>query len=314
MKINIIMSKYTAFLLSFLILASCNEKEVLSDAYGNFEATTTTISSEANGKLLFLEVQEGQNLEPGTLIALVDTTQLHLQRLQLLASIGTLPKKLRNAIDDIGVLQNQKQNLIRERDRVIRLVSKSAATTKQLDDLNGKIEVVDKQIIALNSKTELTNKAILSEKGPLLAMVAVVDEKIRRSYIRNPLNGTVVTKLAESHEMVGMGAPLYRIGQLDTLTFRFYVDAVQLQDLAIGKRIDVLIDEGQDLLLSLDGVVSWISEQAEFTPKTIQTKKDRVNLVYAIKALVPNVAGRLKMGMPGEVNFIPREESNQNVL
>lgn len=301
------MYKYALFLLP-LFLLSCQDQEAGSDAYGNFEATATTISAEANGRLLFLKVAEGQRLAAGELIALVDTTQLHLQRQQLQATMGTLPKKLRNTLADIEVLNNQKSNLIRERDRVERLVEKKAATTQQLDDLNGKIDVVDKQVEAIRSQTQTGNRAILAEKEPLLAQMAVINDRIKRSYVKNPVYGTVLTKLAEAHEMVGMGAPLYRIGQLDTMTLRFYVDAVQLQALKMGQEIEVLIDNGKEEYLELTGKVSWIADQAEFTPKTIQTKEDRVNLVYAVKAQVGNPDGRIKIGMPAEVNFVDKGE------
>jgi HlyD family secretion protein len=300
------MYKYLIFLFPIL-LVSCQEEKQLSDAYGNFEATTTTISSEANGRLLFLHVEEGQQLASNQLVALVDTTQLHLQRQQIRATIGTLPQKLRNTLADIEVLNNQKANLIRERNRVQRLVAKKAATSKQLDDLNGQIEVVDRQIEAIRSQTQTGNRAILSEKEPLLAQIAVINQQISKAYIHNPIAGTVLTKLAEAHEVVGMGVPLYRIGQLDTMTLRFYVDAVQLQTLQLGQEVEVLIDQGIDGYSSLNGQISWIANQAEFTPKTIQTKEDRVNLVYAVKALVPNENGVLKIGMPAEVNFSSKE-------
>jgi HlyD family secretion protein len=300
------MYKYLIFLFPIL-LVSCQEEKQLSDAYGNFEATATTISSEANGRLLFLHVEEGQQLASNQLVALVDTTQLHLQRQQIRATIGTLPQKLRNTLADIEVLNNQKANLIRERNRVQRLVAKKAATSKQLDDLNGQIEVVDRQIEAIRSQTQTGNRAILSEKEPLLAQIAVINQQISKAYIHNPIAGTVLTKLAEAHEVVGMGVPLYRIGQLDTMTLRFYVDAVQLQTLQLGQEVEVLIDQGTDGYSSLNGQISWIANQAEFTPKTIQTKEDRVNLVYAVKALVPNENGVLKIGMPAEVNFSSKE-------
>ncbi|MEM6376639.1 MAG: HlyD family efflux transporter periplasmic adaptor subunit [Bacteroidota bacterium] len=296
------MYKYLFFLL-LLTAFSCQQEEARSDAYGNFEATATTIGVQAQGQLHFLNVEEGQEIEAGKLVALVDTMALHLQRLQVEATIGTLPQKLKNALADIAVLEDQKSNLVRERDRVQRLLEKEAATSQQLDELNGNIDVVEKQMAAIRSQTEIANRSILAEKGPLLAQVAVLDEKISKAYIHNPIKGTVLTKLAEAHEVVGIGAPLYRIGQLDTMTLRFYVDAVQLQDIKIGDRVEVLVDDGAEGLQAMNGILSWIAEQAEFTPKIIQTKEDRVNLVYAVKALVPNPNGLVKIGMPAEVNF-----------
>ena len=298
-------------LISILSLHACQEKATLSDAYGNFEATVSTVSSEATGKLLFLNVEEGQKVSPGKLIALVDTIQLDLQRKQIEASMRTLPAKLRNTLADIEVLNNQRKNLVRERDRVQRLLAKKAATPKQLDDLNGEIEVVDKRIEAIRSSTKTANRAILSEQEPLLAQIAVINEKIKKSCIYNPVGGTVLTKMTEPHEFVGMGSPLYRIGKLDTMTLRFYASSTQLQDVKLDQVVEVLIDDGDDAFKKLEGRISWVSDQAEFTPKTIQTKEDRVNLVYAVKAEVPNPDGLIKIGMPAEVNFDSTEDENE---
>lgn len=290
-------------ILTIISLNSCEEKIELSDAYGNFEATISTISSESNGKLLFLNVEEGNKIKANNLIAIVDTTQLHLQRQQIKATIGTLPKKLRNDLAEIEVLEKQKLNLIRERDRVKGLLEKKAATPKQLDDMNGELVVIDKRIAAIQSQTKITNRGILAEKAPLLAQINVIDDQIKKSYIYNPVTGTVITKMTEPFEIVGMGTPLYRIGQLDTMTLKFYASATQLQKVKLGHKIEVLIDAGKEDYQTLEGSISWIAEQSEFTPKTIQTKEDRVNLVYAIKAKVPNPNGFIKIGMPAEVNF-----------
>ena len=298
---------FSALLLICLGIQGCQQNAPRSDAYGNFEATATLISSQTNGQLLFLQVEEGNHVPEGELVAIVDTTQLDLQRKQVIASMNTLPKKLRNTLADIEVLKNQKANVIRERDRVERLLSKKAATPKQLDDLNGQIDVIDRQIEAIRSQTEISNRGILAEKEPLLAQLDVINEKIRRAYIYNPVSGTVLTKLAEPFEVLGMGSPLYRIGDLDTMTLRFYADAIQLQSLKLGQRVQVLTDKGEAGYDETEGVITWIAEEAEFTPKTIQTKEDRVNLVYAIKASVPNPSGLIKMGMPAEVNFTKKD-------
>ncbi|MEO0338695.1 MAG: HlyD family efflux transporter periplasmic adaptor subunit, partial [Bacteroidota bacterium] len=290
----------------FLVVAlftSCNEENNRSDAYGNFEATTTLVSAEANGRLLFLNIEEGEVVTGGQLVALVDTVQLNLQRQLLNAQMGTLPKKLQNSLSEIEVLERQKDNLQREKERVERLLVKKAATTKQLDDLNGEIEVVNQRIQSINVQTRIANRSILAEKEPLLAQRAIINDQIRRSYVHNPFEGTILTKLAEPSEMVAMGAPLYRIADLDTITLKFYASATQLQGLKLGQPVEVLVDEGVEDYRKLSGMISKIADQAEFTPKTIQTKEDRVNLVYAIEAKVPNADGRLKIGMPAEVNF-----------
>jgi HlyD family secretion protein len=303
------MYKLNLTFIFFIFLIGCSKNEELSDGYGNFEAIATTISSEANGRLLFLNLHEGQKLSKGVLIALVDTTRLHLQRKQIEASLQTLPKKLRNTLADIEVLRNQKSNLVRERDRTQRLVQSKAAIPQLLDDLNGKIEVVEKQIAAIKSQTNIANKSILAETEPLLAQIDIIEDQIKKSYHYNPIEGTVLTKLAESFEVVGMGTPLYRIGKLDTLELKFYTDAVNLQKVMLGQRVQILVDDGKDSMRETEGTISWISEEAEFTPKTIQTKEDRINLVYGLKAKVPNPDGLLKMGMPAEVIFFPDDKS-----
>jgi len=298
------MKKSTLILLTCLVgLMSCQEEEERADAYGNFEAKATTISAETAGKLLELKAAEGMLIEAGEFVAQLDTVPLHLQKLKIQAAIKTLPQKLRTAIADVEVLRERRANLIRERDRVARLVDRKAATPKQLDDMNGEVEVVDLQIDAIETQTETANASVLSEKGPLMAEMELVNDQIRRSRIFNPIRGRVLTKMAEPFEMMGSGTPLYRIADLDTLTFKFYVDAVQLQGLSLGQTIEVLIDSGKEDYESVPGRISWISEESEFTPRTIQTKKDRVNLVYAVEARVSNSNGKLKIGMPGEVKF-----------
>lgn len=296
-------NKLIILALVILSYVSCSPDTPTSDAYGNFEATATIVSAETSGKLVSFTLAEGTLIEADQVVARVDTTQLHLQKMQIQASINTLPQKLRNTIDDIRVLQERKANLERERDRTARLIERNAATQKQLDDITGEIEVIDQQVNALKTQTQTANAAILSEKGPLIAQMEIINDQIRRSTIYNPIRGTVLTKMAEQYEIMRAGAPLYRIAAIDTMTFKFYVDAVQLQDLALGHDVEILIDEGESAYESLTGRISWISDEAEFTPRTIQTKEDRVNLVYAVKARVPNSDGRLKIGMPGEVNF-----------
>lgn len=291
------------FLTLAFLLAACQQEENSADAYGNFEATETIVSAEANGKLLFLNVEEGKTLKAGELVALVDTTLLYLQKKQLRATLGTIGKKTQDPNPQIAVLEGQKANLIRERDRVKALLADKAATPKQLDDLNGQIEVVERQISAARKQAGTANTGILGEKDPVLAQIQMLEEQIRRCYVRNPVSGTVLTKIAEPSEVVGFGSPLYKIAPLDTLELRAYVSGSQLANLKIGQQVTVQIDEEGGGVRSLPGQVSWISSKAEFTPKTIQTKEERVNLVYAFKVRAAN-DGALKIGMPGEVVFV----------
>ncbi|MEM7375257.1 MAG: HlyD family efflux transporter periplasmic adaptor subunit [Bacteroidota bacterium] len=289
-------------LLSILFITACQTEEPLADAYGNFEARTTLISAEARGRLLTLDIEEGQKLEAGRLIALVDTTSLHLQRLQLEASLKTLPKKLRESAPEIAVLEDQKQNLLREQTRVQKLLEDKAATPKQLDDLNGELAVLDQRIEAVRRQAQIANRGILAEKDPIAAKILSVEDQIQRCYIKNPVGGTVLTKLAEQSEIVNFGSPLYKIANLDHLTLRAYVSGRQLSQIYLGQTVSVRIDGGQEFQ-EMSGEITWIAEQAEFTPKIIQTREERVNLVYAFKIKVKN-DGRLKLGMPAEVIFL----------
>jgi HlyD family secretion protein len=298
---------YKIFIFSFLVaFSSCGQEENTADAYGNFEAVETLVSAEANGKLVFLKAEEGQHLKAGELVALVDTTLLHLQKQQVRASLGTIGKKTQDPKPQIAVYEEQRRNLVRERDRVKAMLADKAATPKQLDDLNGQIEVVDAQIAAARKQAGTANTGILGEKDPVQAQIKVLEEQIRRCYVYNPLNGSVLTKIAEPSEVVGFGAPLYKIAALDTLELRAYMSGGQLAEVKIGQQVAVQVDGQGGGLASFPGTVIWISDKAEFTPKTIQTKEERVNLVYAFKVKVPNGDGALKIGMPGEVLFDPQ--------
>ena len=290
-----------------LTLTACQTTSDTSDAYGNFEVQEVIVSAEGNGQLLHFDVEEGQELPAGQQIGLIDTTQLHLRRQQLRASIQAVTGKTQEVQPQINVLLEQKQNLKREEKRLQALVADNAATPKQLDDIQGQIEVVDKQIAATLSQNKNLNQGILAEIAPLQAQIDVVNDQIRRCYIHNPITGTVLLKLAEPHEMTAMGKPLYTIARMDELELRAYISGEQLPQIQIGKQVEVLIDKDKESNKSLTGTVSWISDKAEFTPKTIQTKEERVNLVYAFKVRVKN-DGSLKIGMPGEVVLEKNEE------
>ena len=287
-----------------LLLSACQTKESLADAYGNFETTPILVGVETPGRLLFLNVEEGQRLIKGELVALIDTMPVHLQMEKLLASKLALGQKIQESKPEIEVLQQQKQNLIREQKRVEALLKEKAATTKQLDDIKGQIQVLDQQMMAIQSKTKLANRAILSERGPVDAQLNLLQDQKQRCFIYNPISGTVVNKLAETSEVKGFGSPLYRIASLDTLVLRAYVTGTQLGRISLGEEVTVRIDAAEGTTRDYSGQISWVASQAEFTPKIIQTKEERVNLVYAIKVRVAN-DGYLKTGMPAEVWFSP---------
>ncbi len=283
------------------LVLSCTGKDDKADAYGNFEAIEVIISSEATGKILSLQLEEGDKLAAGTQVGLVDTMQLFLTKKQLEASIDALRSKTQNVKVQLDVLESQKDNLLREVKRVEKLLAENAATQKQYDDLSGQLNVVESQIIATKSQLNTGNSGLLSEINPLLARIDQINDQIKKSVIVNPAPGTVLSKFAYENEVTTFGKPLYKVADLENITLKAYVSGNQLADLKIGNEVKVIID--QDAAeKTMSGTVSWISSNAEFTPKVIQTKEERVSLVYAFKVLVKN-DGTLKIGMPGEVYF-----------
>lgn len=278
-------------------LFACSSGNDRADAYGNFEATEVIVSAAATGRILSLAVEEGQVVEQGAVVGVVDTVQLALQRSQLVASRAAVRSRIRGVDAQIAVLTEQRAVAERDRDRIVRLLADAAATQKQLDDVEGQISVIDRQIE--QSKTQLST--IRAEIAALDAQIARVQDQIREAVITNPLTGTVLTTYAEPHEMTAYGKPLYKVADLSVMTLRAYVAGDQLPNIRLGQHVEVRIDENRDSRRSLQGAIAWISSEAEFTPKLIQTRKERVNLVYAFKVRVQNPEGRIKIGMPGEV-------------
>jgi len=282
-----------------LLVASCNNSDNNSDAYGNFEATEIVVSSEANGRLVSFTVSEGQQIGQGKVVGCVDTTQLYLKKMQLLASRKSIASKTGNIISQMDVLKEQKESALREKARFEKLVAQKAATQKQLDDIHSQVEVLDAQIKSIQTQ----NVAVVSEVEAMDMQVKQLNDQIQKSIIRNPIPGTVLVKYAEENEITAFGKPLYKIANLDTMTLRVYVSGAQLPLIQIGQTVQVIIDNGQNGTETLSGAISWIADHAEFTPKTIQTREERVHLVYAVKVRVKN-NGRLKIGMPGEMKLI----------
>jgi HlyD family secretion protein len=289
-------------IIALATFTACEEELKTADAYGNFEAKEVIVSSEMGGKLLELNVEEGQELKAGALVAVVDTTQLALKQKQLRASIQTISGKTQNAQPQVDVFKKQKDVLLREKRRVEALVQGNAATQKQLDDLNGQLEILDKQIAAIQAQTATLNKGIMGEIQPLYVQIDQLTDQIHRATTYNPIDGIVLIKMAETAEMTAPGKPLYKIADTKNMILRAYISGEQLPNIKIGQMVKVAIDETATTNRTLDGKITWVSEKAEFTPKIIQTKEERVNLVYAIKIAVEN-DGSLKIGMPAEVSF-----------
>ena len=296
------MKKYCILFVSILPwFSACDGNGEKADAYGNFEAVEIIVSSEANGKLMVFQLEEGDELNEDQIVGFVDTTQLHLNKKQLEANINAIRAKTQNVQVQIDVLEKQRKNLEREKKRVERLLADSAATTKQYDDIVGELAVVEKQITATKSQLNTGNRGLLSEITPLEVKIEQLEDQLKKSIIANPTSGTVLTKFAYENEITAYGKPLYKIADLENIILRAYLSGSQLAGVTIGQNVTVKIDEN-DEQKEVSGRVTWISSKAEFTPKVIQTKEERVNLVYAVKVAVPN-NGEIKIGMPGEVYF-----------
>lgn len=281
-----------------LMLLSCTEND-LSDAYGQFEADEVVISAETSGRLLSFEIEEGDRLEDRMVVALVDTAQLALQKRELEAGMQSVRTKFANLDARKEVLRSQLETAQTELARLESLREENAATDQQLDQTSGEVNTLNKQINAV----EVEKQSVEAELEQLRVRIEQVEDQIRRAQIVNPLHGTVLSKYMEPHELVSPGKPLYRIASLDEMILRVYVSGAQLPQVRLGETVEVLIDEDADSNERLNGTVSWVSSEAEFTPRMIQTKEERVTQVYAVKIRVENPAGRIKIGMPGEVNF-----------
>lgn len=298
-----------------ILLLSCKENKDF-DAAGNFEADEVIVSAQQNGTILTFDVTEGQRLEKNQVVGQIDVQAQRLQKEQTQATISALQQKTVTPKAQIEVVrkqmaaqQVQMDQLQHEKKRTQNLVNADAAPRKQLDDIIASINQLNSQMAATRAQVELyqtnaatQNRSILSERAPIERSAAVIQNQIEKGQIMNPLAGTVLTKYAMAGEMATPGRPLYKIANIDTLNLKAYVTGQQLPQLKIGQTVTARIDDGKGGYKNYPGVISWISDKAEFTPKTIQTKKERENLVYAIKVRVNN-DGFLKIGMYGEVLF-----------
>ena len=299
-----------------VLLSGCSSNNNASDAQGTFEADEVIVSSEVPGKIKSLNIDEGSVLKKDSVIGVIDSVPLELQKAQLEASISALHQKTMDVApqvkllkDQIAVLKAQLDNAITERDRTSRLLKSDAATQQQLDNWNNQVDVLKKQIAASSQQIQVQetttgtqNSTVLSEAKPLSKSVAQINDQLKRTFITSPINGTVLTKYAMAGEVTATGKALYKIADLSVITLRAYITDTQLALLKLGQKVNVLVDSTASTYKTYPGVVYYISDKAEFTPKTIQTKDERANLVYAVKIHVKN-DGYLKIGMYGEVQF-----------
>lgn len=298
-------------LIATLFMLSCQRDEDAADAYGNFESDSQLVNAEMQGKILELNIEEGIVLKKGQKVGQLDTTQLHLNKLQVEASIKAIKAKLQDPGPQIRLIEKKMSVMDKEKARVEALIIGEAGTQKQLDDIQGQLDILQQQIETTRDQTNLANRALLGQIAPLKSQILQIEDQIQRAAIYNPIDGRVLLKLSEVDELASPLKALYKIANTSEMYLRAYVSGEQLPYISLGQKVRVEIDLDKDQNQSLEGEVSWISENAEFTPKTIQTKEERVNLVYAVKVRVENSEGKLKIGMPGELHFIKSPQENQ---
>ena len=292
------MKTRSLIIIASILIAGCNNKTDKADAYGNFEATEVIISAETNGRILQLNVTEGTQIEKGAVIALIDTTLLRLQKAELDAGMRSVKTRISSVNAQNDVLMQQMDNIRLNISRTEKMLKDDAATQKQFDDLTSQYSGLKKQIAANNTQKE----SVAAELSVYQSKKATLNEQILRCTVKSPLKGTVLEKYAEAGEMTSTGKPLVKIADLSVMKLKVYVSGTQVSKIKTGQNCTIRIDNGERGYTSFPGSISYISDKAEFTPKIIQTKEERVILVYAVNIDVSN-DGTLKSGMPGEALF-----------
>jgi len=281
-----------------VLLAGCRNGTDEADAYGSFEATEVTVSSETSGRIMKFDATEGTEIEKGGEIALIDTTLFHLQKAEIDAGMKSVRTRISSINAQNDIFNQQIANLKVNIDRIENMLKDDAATKKQYDDLTGQVAVLEKQIAANNTQ----KTSIAAELSVYESKKATLNEQVSRSMVKSPLKGTIIEKYSEAGELTATGKPLAKIADLSVIRLKVYVSGAQLGDIRIGQNCTVRVDDGEKGYKSFTGTISYISGKAEFTPKIIQTKEERVTLVYAVTIDVKN-DGNMKSGMPGEAIF-----------
>ncbi len=285
-----------------LLLTACTGSGSEFDATGTFEATEVLVSAEVSGRILTLDVHEGQQIPRGAVVGLLDSAQWYLQKQQLQSSMRAALVRRPEIDTQLAALEQQLQTQIQERHRVERLLEARAANQKQLDDIQAQIALIERQIKAQHSSLSNTSEGISGDVAAMHFQMAQLDDYLRKCHLTNPMSGTVLVKYAEPGEMAVPGRPLYKLGDTGNMILRAYLTSAQVAQIKTGQKVEVYADYGEDGYRTFEGVVQWVSDKAEFTPKTIQTRDERANLVYAVKIGVQN-DGYLKIGMYGEVKL-----------
>ena len=284
------------------LFSACGNGAPIYDATGTFETTEVLVSAEASGRLLYFDIEEGMLLKAGEEVGVVDTVQLYLKKLQLEASLKSVEEQRPDILKQVAATKEQISAAQRERNRVANLLKVGAANQKQLDDAEDQLEVLRKQLVAQNSTLSNSHQSLTWQSSSVGIQVAQVEDQLKKCHITSPITGTVLAKYAEAGELTAMGTPLFKVADTEQMYLRAYITSEQLSQVKLGQKVTVFSDYGTDEHKQYPGVVTWISDTSEFTPKTILTKNERANLVYAVKIAVHN-DGLLKIGMYGGVEF-----------
>lgn len=294
---SILLRKSTLlFLMATLITYSCTNNDDKADGYGSFEATEISVAAETSGRIMQIGISEGMNVDSGSIALIVDSTEWSLKRLQLMAQYQAVNARGSQIFSSIEVQEQQLRNLTKEKSRIERLLKEGAASTKQLDDINGSMLLVNKQIESIKTQ----NAQLSFEAEALKKQIEQTELAISKCKIQNPLSGKVLSCFVNQGELAVPGKILYKLADMNTMYLRVYLSGKQLAGIKTGQQVSVQLESEQKELKTLPGEISWISDQSEFTPKIIQTREERVNLVYAVKIKVKN-DGYIRIGMPGEV-------------
>lgn len=285
-----------------MMLAACGNKDVDYDASGVFEVTEVIVSARGTGEIMSLDIDEGQSVTAGETLGRLDIIQLELKKEQLSAGKAAAESRKLNVSQQVASISQQIANLQTEQARYTALLKDGAATQKQVDDIGYQIATLRKELTALNEQVSTTNRSIDGQSASIDAEMGQVDDMMRQAVITSPINGVILSKYAEAGEYATSGKPLFKVADVSDMKLRAYITAEQLTGLKIGQKVKVYADQGESGRKEYDGTVSWISSEAEFTPKTIQTRDERSNLVYAIKISVKN-DGLIKRGMYGDVKL-----------
>lgn len=283
-------------------LVACNADRNKYDATGSFEAQEVLVSAQANGQLLTFDITEGQSVEQGQTVGVIDTTQLYLQKMSLLTNARGVRAQRPNINTQTAAINEQLATLEREKARVQKLIQANAANQKDLDDIESQMEVLRSQRSAQTSTLQKSSATISAQSSAIDIQVAQVEDQLQKCHIVSPISGVILNKYLEAGELATMGSPLFKVADINTMFLRAYITNNQLAQAKLNDTVTIRVDGGNGEMRTYEGQIVWISDKAEFTPKTIQTKDERANLVYAIKVSVKN-DGYIKIGMYGEVMF-----------